>query len=129
MPSDTPNVPVILIVEDELIRRDEFKHRLGSSAIITFADDPMQAIKLIRTRQFDFIFLDHDMGSDMTGYDVACCLCLSCNRMTPVMIHSANSAGATRIGMALTDQGIRYMCNSYYSDEFWEDTASFLQGV
>jgi hypothetical protein len=70
---------------------------------------PDEAIKLLEDQDWDWLFLDHDLGGqimvtpgDNTGYKVACWLEAHKGRQPPHMvIHSFNPIGAKAMGAAL----------------------------
>lgn len=103
----------VLIVEDNEHRIKEFKKRLeGHSVIIT--DKPKVAIEHLKNEEFDFIFLDHDMGSvfeqpgEGTGYEVAEWISNHPERKpNKIFIHSMNNVGASAMMLKLGDAGIR----------------------
>ena len=116
----------LLVVEDELARRDEFKKRLSKHDIV-FVDNPLGAIKLIRTMQYDFIFLDRDLAdTDLTGEDVCACFFRSKNVHTPVFIHSVNESGAKLMESVLSNLGVIVSRISYCHPDFWRCVEVFL---
>lgn len=60
-----------------------------------------EAIKMLTDKEYDYITLDHDLGEEKTGYDVACWLEreLVEGRRIPnhIKCHSANPVGKKRI--------------------------------
>ena len=88
----------VLIVDDDGVRANMLAQNMGCADSTTFARTPMSAIKYIRTRKYDCIFLDHDLGvPKLTGVDVAACMFKSTNMFTPVIVHSCNPVGAENI--------------------------------
>jgi len=91
----------ILILEDDPERihwfyKKFFKHD------ITCTNSVDGAIRCIKDKEYDIIFLDHDLGGKVfcnhqeepTGYHVACMIPSSENKNTMVIIHSWNSPAA-----------------------------------
>ena len=64
-----------------------------------------EAMHLIDRRAVTFISFDHDLGTELTGYDVAChveqLVQAQLIKMPKWHIHSANPIGAKRIMQAL----------------------------
>jgi len=64
-----------------------------------------EAITLLNTGKVIEISFDHDLGTDSTGYDVACFLekqvILGTIKLPEWHIHSANPVGRKRIEMAM----------------------------
>ena len=88
----------ILIVENELERIKVFKW-MFSGHDITVAELAHEAISLILSNKYDYIFLDHDLDNDagymhhteyQTGMTVAATLVETDNVYTPILIHSWN---------------------------------------
>jgi hypothetical protein len=65
----------------------------------------IQAIALIESGGVEFISFDHDLGTELTGYDVACHIEASAIargiKPPDYAIHSANPVGANRIDQAM----------------------------
>lgn len=123
--------PLVLVAEDTLDRRDVLRKILSPVAILTFADSALQAIAEIRRNQYDFIFLDHDLGVDeINGSDVAACVYLSKNAMTPVLVHSVNADGAARMVRTLNlfSPG-PIVAVPFSSSIFAECAVGFIQGT
>ena len=100
----------ILVLEDDPERQNKFrKNFIGHSLIIV--DTATEAISLLSTRQWQWLFLDHDLGGKVfvfsgkgTGYEVACWLEEHPDRIPDrVIIHSFNPAGMKRMAMALKE--------------------------
>lgn len=74
-----------------------------------------EAIKLINTGKVEFISLDHDLGTSVTGYDVACYIELlvasGIIRCPAYRIHSANPVGAERMAKAM--ESAKRFCKGY----------------
>ena len=55
----------VLVLEDSHIRVREFKQRLLEKGWVgTFVESAMDAIKMLKEKKFDLIFLDHDLGDE-----------------------------------------------------------------
>lgn len=125
--------PLILIVEDEIERRDAFRKlfepELGPNWLV-FAETGLGAIAEIRRRQFDLIFLDHDLGpDDITGADVAACVHRSPNLGSSFFVHSINPGGSERIAGILRDLGCRVVACAFFRSDFRELALRFVRGT
>jgi CheY-like chemotaxis protein len=100
----------VLVLEDDPNRQAKFKLGLiGTNfAIVATAQD---AIRLLQTKQWDYLFLDHDLGGMQmcasgpnTGYGVATWLRDHPDRKPKcIIIHSLNPAGAANIKLVLRE--------------------------
>ena len=120
--------PYVLVVDDKLFRRDRFYTQIGKHVDMEYAETPLDAIKMIRTREFDAIFLDFNLhADDMDGRDVAAAFWLSCNIDTPVFIHSLDSGGADIMAsiFRVLDVAHERHCFSDYGT-FWDAVFKFL---
>ena len=97
----------VLVVEDALPRQLAFRNWLGSSAKIVNRVDA--AIMELRHRQFDWIFLDRDLGFGRFGEDVARHL-VEIKFRGSVVAHTTNPFGADLIKKLLTDGGVKVEC-------------------
>lgn len=104
----------ILLVEDEEYRIIKFKENfIGCSLDIT--KEPQEAIDWLSNKDYDWIFLDHDLSPNSyeayktgqllesgTGYDVAKYLEANPHKSpnSKVVLHSLNPAGAERMRRA-----------------------------
>jgi len=124
-----PNKPTILVVEDELVRRDKFVHYFGE--YIRQEGNPFAAIRSVRQDQFDLIFLDGDLGdARLTGWDVVCCMYGTPNLRATIVIHSMNSVLAKQMLETLTDMGARDVRLLPYSvGDFWSQATSIAEGL
>lgn len=110
----------ILVLDDDLNRRDKFDKKLGKEHHLWMVDNPLQAIENIRLREYDAIFLDHDLGHDLTGTDVAYCFYRSKNIHAQILIHSINTQGAMRMYGILRDLGCPNVRVCQFMDpNFW----------
>ena len=114
----------ILFVDDEIERVYWFKELFGDIPFnFLHCDNPMDAIRKIRTETFDLIFLDHDLGDgEISGVDVASCMYGSKNRFSKVIIHSANIVGAYNIFKTLESMGIKSDLISVTDEDYKELT-------
>jgi|SRR5882672_861474 len=98
----------ILIVEDDQQRRLWFEARFaGYQCDVT--DQVSIAISWLKERDYDLIFLDHDLTEEhyyealaddgLTGYVVAVWLAQNPDRQAPaqIIVHSLNHAGSARM--------------------------------
>jgi CheY-like chemotaxis protein len=94
----------ILIVEDDKTRIKWFKEELIGFKV-DIVETAKLGIALCKSRKYDLIFLDHDLGGEIyvpsenenTGYQVAKEIAKSINEETPIVVHSHNPAGAKNI--------------------------------
>jgi len=94
----------ILVVEDNDARIARFSQELVGHQI-DFATDATSGIDLVKRKQYDIIFLDHDLGGQQmvdsdywnTGYQVAKAIVGTNNEDAYIVIHSANPGGAERM--------------------------------
>ena len=92
----------VLVLEDDKNRVREFKQRMLEIGVVAdYVDKAHDAIKLLGEKEYDLIFLDHDLGGEVfvnvansnTGSEVA--RWISAHPVTcPVVIHSLNPVGA-----------------------------------
>lgn len=121
--------PIVLFLDDELGRRDKFHKEFENDAIITFVDNPADAIREIRTKKWDKIFLDHDLGHfAMTGKDVAACFFQSQNCWAEVFIHSANPAGADNMVEIFKNLNVSCEVCCIFHPDFWRLAREFIEG-
>jgi CheY-like chemotaxis protein len=96
------NVTKVLILEDDKERHRQFKQRmLEIGASYDLVENADEAINLLKTKKYDIIFLDHDLGGEVyvsennknTGSEVA--RYLNKNMVESiVIIHSLNPIGS-----------------------------------
>lgn len=92
----------ILILDDEIKWRiGYFKKVLGKNHDLTICSEVRPTVKAIKTVKFDLIFLDHDLGTKLTGYEAAKAIPESINRYTNVVIHSTNVPAAERMATVI----------------------------
>lgn len=109
----------ILVLEDNENRIECFK-QVFDRADLVIVETSYDAIQLLDKTQYDFIFLDHDLGihpvtkqpttevmlpsGDGTGYEVAQFIARSKkNKDTPTIIHTFNPDGAKKMMEELED--------------------------
>ena len=63
------------------------------------------AISCLKNNTYDYISLDHDLGEDKTGYDIAKYIVENQIKVGAVAIHSANPVGRDNIKQLLTHYG------------------------
>lgn len=112
----------ILILEDSGDRILEFKKRLGSHDV-TFTEDTKECIHLLKEQTWDYICLDHDMGTvfeqlgEGTGYEVARFIAEHPSYAPRhILIHSMNNVGAAAMMLVLGRVGIR----ATYIPQLWK---------
>lgn len=106
----------ILIVEDDAGRRSWFDKRFADCQRDT-TDDVSVAIQLLLERDYELIFLDHDLALEhyglemaddgLTGYVVASWLAEHPERQpdAQIIVHSLNYAGSDRMVQCLQSAG------------------------
>ena len=94
----------VLYVDD--IRFPEYFHQVGAE--ITVARTYDEAIQYIDD-SYDIISLDHDLGEDKTGYDIAKYIVENQIKVGAVAIHSANLVGRFNINQLLTHYGYKVL--------------------
>jgi hypothetical protein len=112
----------ILILEDCPERIFKFKQRLiGHELEIT--KDTKYCIEMLKTQKWDYIFLDHDMGSVMeepgegTGYEVAKFIADNPQYCpTRIFLHTMNNIGASAMMLVLG----RVEIKAHYIPLLWE---------
>lgn len=65
------------------------------------------AIFCLRNNIYDYISLDHDLGEDKTGYDIAKYIVENQVQLKGFRVHSANSVGRFNIVQLLTHYGYK----------------------
>ena len=92
----------VLYVDD--IRFPEYFHSIGAE--ITVARTFEEAIQYLDD-SYDIISLDHDLGEEKTGYDIAKYMIEHPVKVKAVMIHSANPVGRDNIKQLLSHYGYK----------------------
>ena len=83
-----------------------FPHQIGAE--ITVARTYDEAIQYI-DNSYDIISLDHDLGEEKTGYDIAKYIVENQIKVRAVVIHSANPVGKFNINQLLTHYGYKVL--------------------
>ena len=106
----------ILIVEDDEHRQAWFGNRFVGHELDT-TDDVSVAVEWLSSRDYDLIFLDHDLALEhyeqemaddgLTGYVVASWLAEhpECQPAVQIIIHSLNFPGSSRMQQCLQNGG------------------------
>jgi CheY-like chemotaxis protein len=106
----------ILLVEDDNGRRSWFGNRFTGHELDT-TDDVAVAVEWLSSREYDLIFLDHDLALEhyaqemaddgLTGYVVAAWLAEhpECQPDCEIIIHSLNFSGSARMQQCLQNAG------------------------
>lgn len=103
----------ILLVEDNAERQLWFLTQFAPSVDIDIAWVAPAAVALLQAHQYDAIYLDHDLlphhngfeDDGSSGYEVAKFLCAN-PPTCPIIIHSQNIYGSTRIAELLRAAGV-----------------------
>lgn len=98
----------ILVVEDNPFRIKKFERALIGS-VVDYTDNAHEGIIFVKEREYDIIFLDHDLGgrehvssNDLnTGFQVAKAIKGTPNESAFIVIHSANPVGAKNMQQQL----------------------------
>lgn len=112
----------ILLLEDSQERRRWFRAQFAGN-VLDETLDPDEAVRWLRERAYDYIYLDHDLSDEQaarsaagycgppeaTGYAVALWLAKhpECQPDARIVIHSLNELAARRMGHALREGGRR----------------------
>lgn len=108
----------ILIIDDIPERHSTIKRLLSFYCCLSNERDTEinsvyyeEELLRLKDRQFDFVFLDHDIGIDNNIFDLIDTLLERSwvNQNTIFMIHSANPVGANNIYNTLTYKGFKYV--------------------
>lgn len=109
------NKSKILVIEDIPVRRELFK-KLLKNMDVDFASSVFSAIVAIKSKPFDIIFLDHDLGipepldpkSPETGYEVCKYFIeYKLQKQALIIIHSCNPVGAISMLNLLNESGYK----------------------
>ena len=65
------------------------------------------AISCLKNNIYDYISLDHDLGEDKTGYDIAKYIVENQIQLNGFRVHSANPVGRFNIVQLLTHYGYK----------------------
>ena len=72
-------------------------------------DLEMSINEFLKDDNYDIISLDHDLGEDKTGYDIAKYIVENQIKVGAVAIHSANPVGKFNINQLLTHYGYKVL--------------------
>lgn len=121
----------VLVIEDEEHRRAWFRERFADAHITADVDE---AIAWLQEREYDALFLDHDLGEKIyagsdeprpgVGRDVAEWLVRNPRvaPSMPIVVHSMNAVAADKIHAALVHAGRpvqRVPFSVLFTDEEW----------
>jgi len=103
----------VLVLDDEAYRHRAFVRGLLNHNV-TIVTTASEAIAALKRRQWDAVFLDHDLRGVVensgpgTGYEVAEWLAQNPDHQPPqIVIHSFNPSGAQRMQQALPNAAYR----------------------
>ena len=120
----------ILILEDDLARRDAFRYKLSEyEHSMEFVENPLLAIEMLHTNSYDGIFLDHDLGAILDGKTVARCFYGSKNLRAHVLVHSINPSGSVEMQKILNDLHVNVVRVPFTSMVFWSCAKKMLEGA
>ena len=100
----------ILVVEDDTKRIEWFKEQYKDADELVFTSDPDEAIRLLqREKEWDVMFLDHDLGKEpRAGRNVTQWLCEQPREIQQdlyVLVHSVNVVSGPKIEREVTEAG------------------------
>lgn len=98
---------MILLVEDEEIRRNWFKSHCGDTPL-DITGDVDQAILMLSLHDYDTLWLDHDLGTEpKVGRDVAKWLIANPDRLPhmAIYVHSVNVVSGPKMVLELKEAG------------------------
>mgnify|MGYP001593593680 CR=1 FL=1 len=92
----------ILVVEDSEERKVWFREQYKDADELVFTDDPDEAIRLLsREKEWDVLFLDHDLGREpKSGRNVTLWLCeqpRAHQKDVYTLVHSVNVVSGPKI--------------------------------
>ena len=116
----------LFILDDQKIRHELFEIRYKDHDIVS-AYTATEAITALEESDFDYIFLDHDLGlqvytvsNENSGYEVAKWISENYKNVNVrIIIHSFNPVGANNMLHVLFDAGFKniisvpFPCNGY----------------
>lgn len=100
----------VLFLDDNKFRHNTVQSELLHDAAFTATE----AIELMKKKDYDLVFLDHDLGDEImvdsfgsveTGYTVAKWMVENKPKVKLVIVHSMNPAGSDNIANLLKDNG------------------------
>lgn len=93
----------ILILEDQEARQLIFRELFKDNFVIIM-ETARDCIEVLRRFDWDVLFLDHDLGVDGTGYEVACWLEMLPERQPwRIFLHTGNPVGKAKMKQALPE--------------------------
>jgi hypothetical protein len=106
----------LLLIEDDILRVEDFRAWLPSWATLVWAQSAGSALGVIRRdtgRIYGGVLLDHDLeqrvmtvdDESLSGTDVALALVENFSTDVPILIHSMNHLKAPRVARQLEDRG------------------------
>ena len=103
----------IFILEDDPNRIDWFKENLMTDDL-DITQDVAEAMKWLKSKEYDAVFLDHDLGGEVfvdsaewnTGATVAQMIHETPNKVLDVVIHSWNPCGAKIMRDSMRANGV-----------------------
>ena len=107
----------ILILDDDQNRHRQFAVKYQSEDL-THVETATDAIEALKENQYDYVFLDHDLGDEImvasgpgTGYEVAEWIAnnLETKETTQVVLHSLNGPGRKNMMGVLKSGGVKSM--------------------
>lgn len=104
----------ILVLEDDIKRIERFKEKYNKDELF-ITKNVEKAKVLLRINNYDYIFLDHDLGGEMvdsdnedTGYQVAKFIVEEqVQKNATIIIHSVNPVGSKKMYDTLIKQGFK----------------------
>jgi len=101
----------ILIIDDQDWRHDGFRTAYKDKGHeLHHVWNYHQAIKMLSKQNYDVVWLDHDLGENRTGLDIARFLSKVDTKPSLVICHSANYTGSRDIVFTCKDLGITSYC-------------------
>lgn len=86
---------------------DDIRQPKDLQGIIVVARGYEQAISFLNTDSYDYISLDHDLGEEKTGYDIAKYIVENNVELKGFRVHSSNPVGRFNIVQLLTHYGYK----------------------
>jgi len=95
----------MLVLEDQEARQVIFRELYSKEYHVRIVDTADACIKALKVYDWDVLYLDHDLGIDGTGYDVACWLeeHKDKQRGLKIYLHTGNPVGKAKMKAALPD--------------------------
>lgn len=88
----------ILVLDDEQVRHNAFKAKFSTDNFLKSVTTAKAAIEELQTRKWSIFFIDHDLGTKLSGYDVAKWIYNNKKHLPKtIIIHSMNPVGAKNI--------------------------------